>query len=225
MQAVGIAFGAGKNNVKLYFMNGLPTETTEDVVAISDLARKVVHRFYQTPNRNKARPVSVTVSVSCFVPKPFTPFQWERQNSLEELVEKQQHLKNCITDKKISYKYHEAKVSRIEGVLARGDRRVARAIALMVERGAMLDAWDENFDYVMWMNAFADAGVDPDFYTTRGFALDEVLPWDMIDCGVTKQYLLRERAKAYEEKTTPSCAEHCNGCGANKLGGKNRWCN
>ena len=225
MHAVGIAFRGGKSGVKLYFMNGLPTETLDDIAGIADLAKKVVRSYFEMPKNERPRGISVTVSVSCFVPKPFTPFQWERQNSLEELVEKQQHLKNCITDKKISYKYHEAKVSRIEGVLARGDRRVARAIALMVERGAMLDAWDENFDYDMWMNAFADAGVDPDFYTTRGFALDEVLPWDMIDCGVTKQYLLRERAKAYEEKTTPSCAEHCNGCGANKLGGKNRWCN
>ena len=113
----------------------------------------------------------------------------------------------------------------MEAVLARGDRRLANAIELMVDDGAMFDAWDEYFDYDKWMSAFERAGVDPAFYTTRGFGLDEVLPWDMIDCGVTKEFLLRERNKAYEGKTTPSCQEHCNGCGANKLGGKNRWCN
>ena len=139
-------------------------------------------------------------------------------------MKKQEHLKNAITDRRIKYNYHDAKVSFIEAVLARGDRRLAPAIALACERGAMLDAWDEYFDYDRWMDAFRDCGVDPAFYTTRGFGLDEVLPWDIIDCGVTKQYLLREREKAYEGKTTPSCAEYCNGCGANKLGGKNRWC-
>ena len=225
MHAVNIAFRGGKCSVKLYFMNGLPTETLEDIEGIADLAKKVVGAYYKLPKEERPRGVSVTVSVSCFVPKPFTPFQWERQDSLDSLVEKQQHLRGCITDRKISYKYHEAKVSRIEGVLARGDRRLAPAIAKMVEDGAMLDAWDEYFDYDKWIAAFDAAGVDPDFYTTRGFATDEVLPWDIIDCGVTKQFLLRERERAYAEKTTPSCAEHCNGCGANKLGGKNRWCN
>ena len=225
MHAVNIAFRGGKSNVKLYFMNGLPTETLEDIEGIADLAKKVVSAYFKLPKEERPRGVSVTVSVSCFVPKPFTPFQWEKQDSFETLIEKQQHLKSCITDRKISYKYHEAKVSRIEAVLARGDRRLAPAIAKMVEKGAMLDAWDEYFDYDKWIECFAEAGVDPDFYTTRGFALDEVLPWDIIDCGVTKQFLLRERAKAYEGKTTPSCAEHCSGCGANKLGGNNRWCN
>lgn len=225
MHAVNIAFRGGKSNVKLYFMNGLPTETLEDIEGIADLAKKVVSAYFRLPKEERPRGVSVTVSVSCFVPKPFTPFQWEKQDSFETLIEKQQHLKSCITDRKISYKYHEAKVSRIEAVLARGDRRLAPAIAKMVEKGAMLDAWDEYFDYDKWIECFAEAGVDPDFYTTRGFALDEVLPWDIIDCGVTKQFLLRERAKAYEGKTTPSCAEHCSGCGANKLGGNNRWCN
>ena len=133
-------------------------------------------------------------------------------------------MKNSITDKRIRYTYHDATVSRIEAVLARGDRRLAPAIALMVEEGAIFDAWDEYFDYDKWCDAFARCGVDPDFYTTRGFGEDEVLPWDIVDAGVTKEFLKRERKKAYEEKTTPSCAEHCSGCGANKLGGKNRWC-
>ena len=225
MRAVGIAFRGGKSNVKLYFMNGLPTETTEDIEGIADLAGKVVKEYYKMPKQDRPRGVSVTISVSCFVPKPFTPFQWEKQDSFEQLIEKQEHLKGCITDKKIRYTYHDAKVSFVEAVLARGDRRLADAIELLVDEGAMFDAWDEYFDYDKWMSAFERTGVDPAFYTTRGFGLDEVLPWDMIDCGVTKGFLLRERNKAYEGKTTPSCAEHCNGCGANKLGGKNRWCN
>ncbi len=225
MRAVGIAFRGGKSGVKLYFMNGLPTETLEDIEGIADLASKVIKEYYTLPKAERPRGVSVTISVSCFVPKPFTPFQWEKQDSFQMLVEKQEHLRSCITDRKIRYTYHDAKVSFIEAVLARGDRRLAPAIALAVEEGAMFDAWDEYFNYDRWMDVFARAGVDPNFYTTRGFALDEVLPWDIIDCGVTKQFLLREREKAYAGKTTPSCAEHCSGCGANKLGGKNRWCN
>jgi len=225
MRAVGIAFRGGKSSVKLYFMNGLPTETYEDVEGIADLASKVVKAYYELPKQERPRGVSVTISVACFIPKPFTPFQWEKQDTFESLLAKQEHLKKCITDKKIRYTYHEAKSSFVEAVFARGDRRVAKAIALAVEEGAMFDAWDEYFDYDMWLDVFRRTGVDPAFYTTRGFGLDEVLPWDMIDCGVTKQYLLRERERAYQGITTPSCAEHCNGCGANKLGGKNRWCN
>ena len=225
MRAVDIAFNGGKSSVKLYFMNGLPTETDEDIQGIADLAGKVVGRYFALPKDKRPRGLTVTVSVSCFVPKPFTPFQWEAQDSYENLVRKQGLLRECIKDKRIKYNYHDAKVSQVEAILARGDRRLAPAIALMVEEGAMLDAWDEFFDYGKWMSAFERAGVDVDFYTTRGFGLDEVLPWDIIDCGVTKQFLLNERKKAYEGRTTPSCAEHCNGCGANKLGGKNRWCN
>ena len=225
MRAVGIAFRGGKSSVKLYFMNGLPTETLEDIEGIADLAGKVVREYYTMPKSERPRGVSVTISVACFVPKPFTPFQWEKQDSLESLAAKQDHLRKCITDKKIRYTYHDAKTSYIEAVLARGDRRLAPAIALAVEEGAMFDAWDEYFDFDRWIDVFRRTGVDPDFYTTRGFGTDEILPWDVIDCGVTKEFLLRERARAYEGKTTPSCAEHCNGCGANKLGGKNRWCN
>lgn len=224
MRAVSIAFRGGKSNVKLYFMNGLPTETYEDIEGIADLASKVVGEYYKMPKENRPRGVSVTISVSCFVPKPFTPFQWEKQDSFEELMKKQEHLRSCIKDKRIRYTYHDAKLSFIEAVLARGDRRLAPAIALLVEEGAMLDAWDENFDYDKWMDAFERCGIDTAYYTTRGFCIDEVLPWDLIDCGVTKAYLRRERERAYEGVTTPSCAEHCNGCGANKLGGKNRWC-
>ena len=225
MRSVGIAFRGGKSNVKLYFMNGLPTETDDDIKGIAELAGSVVREYYKMPKDQRPRGIGVTISVSCFVPKPFTPFQWEKQDSYETLMEKQALLKECIVDrKKIRYTYHDAKVSRLEAVFARGDRKLAPAIALAVEEGVMFDAWEEFFDYDKWMDVFSRTGVDPDFYTTRGFAEDEILPWDMIDCGVTKEFLLRERKKAYGEKTTPSCAEHCNACGANKLGGKNRWC-
>ena len=225
LRAVGIAFRGGKSSVKLYFMNGLPTETLEDIEGIASTAKSVVGAYYRMPKEERPRGIGVTVSVSCFVPKPFTAFQWEKQDSYDSLVMKQDYLRKCITDRKIKYNYHEAKVSVIEAVLARGDRRLAPAIAYMVENGAMLDAWDENFDFDAWQEAFRAVGVDPDFYTTRGFGLDEVLPWDIIDCGVTKSFLLRERERAYEAKTTPSCMEKCSGCGANKLGGKTRWCN
>ena len=199
-------------------------------LALIKFNKPVNRPMYQKPAQHRPqkperpRGVSVTISVACFVPKPFTPFQWEAQDSYESLVEKQRHLAECITDKKIRYTYHDAKVSRVEAILARGDRRVGKAIARAVELGANLEAWDEFFDYDRWMQSFADAGLDPDFYTTRGFGEDEILPWDMIDIGVTKAFLLRERKNAYAEKTTPSCAEQCSGCGANKLGGKNRWC-
>ena len=206
-------------------MNGLPTECDDDIVGIAELASKVVGAYYKMPKDQRPRGVSVNISVSCFIPKPFTPFQWEKQASLEELARKQALLRSAINDKRIRYSYHDAKASVVEAVFARGDRKVAKAIALAVEEGAMLDAWDEFFDYDKWMDVFARTGVDVSFYTTRGYGTDEILPWDVIDCGVTKAYLLRERERAYEGKTTPSCAEHCNGCGANKLGGKNKWCN
>ncbi len=223
--AVRIAFRGGKSSVKLYFMNGLPTETLEDIEGIAKLGKKVIDTYYSIPKPERPKGgVGVTISVACFIPKPFTPFQWEKQDTFDSLTEKQEHLKKSIDDKRIRYNYHDAKSSRIEAVLARGDRRLAPAIALAVEEGAMLDAWDEYFYYERWLDVFERCGVDPDFYTTRGFALDEILPWDIIDCGVTKQYLMREREKAYQGITTPACQEQCNGCGANKLGGKNTWC-
>ncbi len=224
LRAVGVAFAGGKSAVKLYFMQGLPTETQEDLAGIADLAKKVVHAYYQCENRNRARGITVTVSVSCFIPKPFTPFQWEAQDGMEVLQEKQQYLKDCITDKKIRYHYHDAAVSRVEAVFARGDRRLSSAIELAAREGMVFDAWTEYFDYDRWMRCFEQAGIDPAFYANRAFGLDEWLPWDVIDCGVTKEFLLREREKAYAEKTTKSCAEQCNGCGANRLGGINKWC-
>lgn len=225
MRAVSIAFGAGKSSVKLYFMNGLPTETMEDIDGIADLANKVVSQYYRTPNRNKARPVSVNISVSCFIPKPFTPFQWEAQDSLDTLKEKQNRLLEDIKEyKKVRYSWHDAEVSRIEAVFARGDRRLSRALALAAEEDRTFDAWDEMFSYDAWLDIFSRAGIDPAFYANRAFGIDETLPWDVIDIGVTKEFLKKERERAYAHITTPSCAEKCNGCGANKLGGKYKWC-
>ncbi len=225
MRACYTAFEAGKTSVKLYFMNGLPTETTEDIEGIADLAGKVVDKFYEIPNRPKGKHPTVTVSVSCFVPKPFTSFQWFGQDSLETLIEKQEHLLNIVkSNKRIRYNWHEAKVSRIEAVFARGDRRLGKALLEAHRLGQKFDGWDEHFSYETWLKAFENVGIDPAFYANRHFGLDEVLPWDIIDCGVNKSFFLREWEKAYESKTTPNCREHCSGCGANKLGGERTCC-
>ena len=224
MRAVTVAFAAGKNKVKLYFMQGLPTETYEDLEGIATLASHVIEAYYHCPERNKALKPQVTVSVSCFIPKPFTPFQWEAQDTLEQLADKQEYLGSKITDRKIKYNHHDAKVSRIEAVLARGDRRLADALELACEEGFMFDAWDEYFDYDKWISVLERTGADPAFYANRAFGLDEVLPWDIIDCGVTKEFLRRERDRAYAEATTPNCREKCSGCGANRLGGERTCC-
>lgn len=223
MNAVRLAFEGGKSQVKLYFMNGLPTETYEDIEGISALASRVVDEYYRTPNRSK-KPVSVTVSVSCFVPKPHTPFQWEPQNSLEELCEKQKYLAEKITDRKIRYTWHEAKVSRLEAVFSKGNRRLSKAILCAQQKGMRFDAWDEHFDYDKWMQVFDECGIDPDFYATRRMGYDEILPWDVIDIGVSKKFMMSESKKAYESVTTPNCKEKCSGCGANKLEGDMTWC-
>ncbi len=230
LRACNVAFAAGKNQVKLYFMIGHPTETTEDLNGIYDLAEHVVHEFYVGKRADKllGKPnkggVQVTLSTAAFVPKPFTAFQWEKQDALETTIEKQQYLRGVITDKKVKFNYHDAKVGRIEGVFARGDRKLCAALLEAHKRGVKFDAWEEFFSYDAWIDIFASVGVDPDFYTTRGFAEDEILPWDIIDCGVDKSFLLREKHKAYETKTTKNCMEACAGCGANRLGGENTWC-
>ena len=223
-RAVGVAYEAGKTQVKLYFMNGLPTETDEDIEGIAKLAKDVLSVYYRTKDRNKMRAPQVTVSVSCFIPKPFTPFQWEAQNTLEELERKQIHLRDNITDRKIRYNWHDADVSRLEAVFARGNRKLSKVLIEARKRGVRFDAWDECFDYGKWMEAFDAADIDPSFYANREYGEDEVLPWDVIDCGVTKEFLLRERHRAKEEKTTPSCREKCSACGANCLGGERTVC-
>ncbi|MBQ7225255.1 MAG: TIGR03960 family B12-binding radical SAM protein [Clostridia bacterium] len=223
LNAVRLAFEGGKSQVKLYFMNGLPTETYEDIEGISVLAKHVVDEFYKMPVRPK-KPVQVTISVSCFVPKPHTPFQWEPQDTLESLVDKQRFLGEKITDRKVRYTWHEAKVSRLEAVFSKGDRRLSKAIAHAVGKGMRFDAWDEHFDYDKWMTVFEECGIDPSFYANRRIGYDEILPWDVIDIGVNKSFMISENKKAYESKTTPNCKEKCSGCGANRLGKELTWC-
>ena len=224
LRAVNVAFDGGKTNVKLYFMEGLPTETDDDLVGIGKLAERVVDAFFENPNHSRGRRPQVTVSVSCFIPKPFTAFQWEAQDTMEELARKQDVVGRAITNRHIRYQHHDAEVSRIEAVLARGDRRLSHALELACAEGFKFDAWDEFFDYGKWLSVIERAGLDPAFYANRPFGLDEVLPWDIIDCGVTKAFFLRERERAYAEKNTPNCREQCSGCGANALGGDRAVC-
>jgi len=218
MHAVRIAFDAKKTSVKLYFMNGLPTETDEDTVGIADLAHKVIDEFYACPNRNRQRQPQVTVSVACFVPKPFTPFQWEAQVRRDELERRQRLLRESIHSRKVRYNYHSAEVSYLEAVMARGNRRLAPVILEAHRQGIKFDAWDEYFNYEKWMSCFDACGVQPDFFACREIPEDEILPWDFIDCGVSKNYLLRERHKAYEGVASHSCKDGCGGCGADKIG-------
>ncbi len=223
LRACRVAFEGGKSQVKLYFMQGLPTETDEDLDGINDLAQSVIDEFYATPSRPKKAP-QVTISAACFIPKPFTPFQWEKQCDMEELLRKQKYLTGKITNRKIKYNYHDAKVSRIEAIFARGDRKLCAVLLEAAKRGVRLDGWEEFFDYDKWMEIFEYCGIDPAFYANREFGENEILPWDNIDIGVTKEFLLRERRKAYGEKTTPNCRLQCSGCGANKLGGERTCC-
>ncbi len=214
------AFSGGNTGVKLYFMMGLPTETLEDVQGIAELAQKVVNTFYQMPNKPKGKGVTVSASVSGFVPKPFTPFQWEAQDTVEQLQAKQKHLVQSVTSRKISLSWHDAKVSNLEGIFARGDRRLGKVLLEAHDRGCKFDSWGEFFNYEKWMEIFSDLNVDPAFYNARKREFDEVLPWSHIDIGVTEEFLKRENIKAHEGITTPHCREKCAGCGANRLSEK-----
>ena len=213
------AFAGGWTNVKLYFMIGLPTETLEDVEGIANLGQAVVNEFYRTEGRAKGRGVNVTVSASSFVPKPHTPFQWEAQDTIETIHKKQKHLKESIHTKKISFNYHEANTSYLEGVFARGDRKLCKVMLKACEKGFRFDGWNDCFNFNAWMDIFKECGIDPDFYTTRKRSFDEILPWDFLDYGVCKRFLMSECEKAYNSKTTPNCREKCSACGANKYGG------
>lgn len=211
MEACGNAFQNGWNKVKLYFMMGLPTETDEDLAGIASLAYKVNELYHTIRGKYGCR---ITVSVSSFVPKPFTPFQWMGQNSVEEVKRKQQYLKSLIKNKHIKYAYHDAETSYLEAVLARGDRRLGKVLLEVWKRGAKYDSWTEFFDYQRWMDAFHACGIDPDFYAARERNLLEPLPWDHIDCGVTKDYLRREWMLATKGMLTADCRRHpCRGCG------------
>jgi len=217
LRSANYAFDSGLSAVKLYFMNGLPTETDEDVKGIAKLSQKVVDLYYSSPTKRKGKGVTVNISVSCFIPKPFTPFQWAGQNTPDELIRKQKLLKDEITSKKISYSWHEAKVSRIEAVMARGDRRLSKAIETAYRSGQIFDSWDENFSFERWEAAFEKSGCDASFYANREIPTDEILPWDFIDVGVKRSYLENEYKKAKEGLTTPPCNEKCSACGINKV--------
>ena len=210
------AFSGGWNNVKLYFMLGLPTETDEDVLGIAELVYKVIQTWKEHAS-NKKRGLRVHVATAFFVPKPHTPFQWEKQITPEEYLRRCRLLKDHFYSKSIEYNYHTPDISRLEAVTARGDRRLGPVIEEAAKNGAKMDGWDEYFDYQIWLNAFEKCGVDPNFYTVRGYAEDEILPWDPIDVGVTKKFLLCERRRAYEEMVTKDCRHGCSGCGANRL--------
>ncbi len=216
LETCKIAFANGWNAVKLYFMLGLPTETDEDVLGIAELAKRVLHTW-RVHASNKKRGVKITVSTSYFVPKPDTPFQWQAQISPEEFTRRQRLLRDAIDSRSIIYNWHEPDVSYLEAVLSRGDRRIADVLEHMVLRGGRLDAWSEYFDYQRWLDALEACGVDPDHYAARDWGEEEILPWDVIDVGVQKRYLLRERRRAVEGVTTPDCRTQCGGCGANCL--------
>ena len=212
------AFEGGWTTVKLYFMIGLPTETMDDVEAIAKLGQAVVDTYYKCPNKPKGKSVRVTVSASSFVPKPFTPFQWEPQDTIPVLHEKQIHIKESITTKKIQFNYHDADTSYLEAVFARGDRKLCKVMELACERGFHFDGWNDCFSLEKWLELFDECGIDPAFYANRRRSFDEILPWDHIDYGVTKDYLIKECKKAYENTTTPHCRLKCNNCGAAKYG-------
>lgn len=218
------AFKGGWNKVKLYFMLGLPTETEEDMRAIPELANDIAALYYDTvPKEQRNGKCQVTISTSFFVPKPFTPFQWAGMFTPEDYLGRAKivndHLKEQLNHKSIRYNWHEADVTVLEGLLARGDRRVAKAILYVYEHGGFFDAWREFFDYNRWLKAFEACGISIDFYALRERPLDEILPWDFIDIGVTKEFMIREWNQAHKETVTPNCRMRCSGCGAKEFHG------
>lgn len=220
-----LAFEGGWTRVKLYFMLGLPTETEEDILGIGELSNEIAAAFFDTVPKEKRTNgrVQIVTSTSFFIPKPFTPFQWARMCTKEEFLEKAYQTKKGIlaqlNQKSIKYNWHEADVSVLEGVLARGDRKLSKVLLKAYEMGCLFDSWSECFHNDLWMKAFADCGIDPGFYTTRERNEDEIFPWDFLDCGVTKEFLLREWKRAMAQKVSPNCRKQCQGCGANRFGG------
>lgn len=212
-----LAFSNGWSTIKLYFMIGLPYETNEDVLGIKELAYKTQDQYYKVPPEKRPRGLRITVSTSSFVPKPFTPFMWARQDTMEELTEKQELLRNEMRSKKIVYNWHDSNLSILEGVFARGDRRLGKVLLSAYQKGCRLDGWHEHFKYDKWMEAFEENGVDYTFYNHRQRSYDENLPWDFIDVGVTKEFLKKENEKAKQAAVTPNCREKCSGCGMTKF--------
>ncbi len=219
LDTVNLAFRYGWTTVKLYFMLGLPTETMEDVDAIAELGKKVISAYYSNPDRPKGRGLTVNVSASSFVPKPFTPFQWEPQDTREQLAEKQARLRDAAYKTKLHVSSHKTDTIFLEAVLARGDRRLGEVLYRLHKKGCRLDAWQDFFDNDVWLATFAECGIDPEFYANRRRPYDEVLPWDHLDCGIRKEFLIREAERAKESKTTPHCRIQCAACGADRLNG------
>lgn len=219
LKTSAMAFAGGWTAVKLYFMMGLPFETDEDIAGIAALAQAVVNEYYKNPGRPKGKGVSVSVSAASFVPKPFTPFQWEAQNSFDELKRKQELLRAKMTTRKVTVGKHKPDASCLEGALARGDRRVAAAIFEAWKSGCRLDGWDEFFSLEKWTEAFEKAGLELSFYANRKREYDEILPWDHMDYGISKAFLISESRRAEKEACTPKCTEKCAGCGADRLNG------
>ena len=219
LKGCALAFSGGWTRVKLYFMIGLPTETEQDIKGIAELSEKIVEKYYEMPKEKRPRPVQVVASSSCFVPKPFTPFQWDAQNTFDEFLEKAKTVKKQITKKQLKYQYHDVKLSFLEGVVARGDRKISKVLYRAWQLGCKFDAWNDLFQYDKWMQAFEDTGIDPAFYANRKRNYDEILPWDHISVGVSKQFLIAEREKAQREEVTPNCRQECSHCGAKCFGG------
>lgn len=213
------AFSGGWTAVKLYFMIGLPTETEEDIQGIADLAQAVVDEYYKNENKPKGKSVAVSISVASLVPKPFTPFQWEPQDKPEVLIDKQNYLISCVKTRKVNVSRHVPWTSFLEGVFSRGDRRLGKVIETAWRKGCRFDGWEEHLDREKWMQSFEECGIDPFFYTARRREYDEILPWDHMDYGVTKNFLIKENQKAHKGETTACCREKCAGCGAAKLNG------
>ena len=211
-----IAFAGGWNSVKLYYMLGLPTETDEDIKGIAEMANEVLH-CWRVNAKNKNRGVKITISTSCFIPKPHSPFQWEAQISIEEYLRRVNLLRSSITARNVTYNWHDAETSLVEAVLSRGDRRVSDVLEAVWRDGGRLDAWTDYFRFDRWMNAFGKCGIDPAFYANREHPTDSILPWDMIDVGVRKEHLLRERELCYASTLSPDCRTKCSACGAAKL--------
>ncbi len=220
MNTCRIAFEGGYATVKLYFMMGLPTETDEDIVGIAELAQRVVDLFYSIENRPKGKGVQVSVSCATFVPKPFTPFEFEPQDTREMIEHKQKLLVSAIKSKKIRVSWHDSNVSILEAVLAKGDRRLCDVIYTAWKKGCKFDSWSEHYKFDKWMEAFEECGIDPAFYANRRFDYDEILPWDHLDYLVSKDFFIRENKRAHESKTTPHCRKQCSGCGVNKKVGR-----
>lgn len=223
LEGAGQAFEGGWNKVKLYFMLGLPTETEEDMKAIAHLAEKVARRYYEIPKEQRNGKCQITASSSFFIPKPFTPFQWAQMFPSEEYIRRATIVKHeflqQLNKKSLKYNWHEADVTVLEGVFARGDRKVGKVIEEAYRLGCLYDSWSESFDNEKWMQAFANTGVDIEFYTMRKRSMDELFPWDFIDIGVTKNFLKKEWERAMNAQVTPNCRMQCSGCGAAKFGG------